>query len=230
MKTFGTSVGSFLLFVAALYLAPASATFTTTYQTRILSEKRTGPADYHTVYGEIQNTVVTFSTIWLRTNDGKSVKIDAAPMTVDLQDLTKFGRGLLIDTRNVTFPGRASEIDVVEIEMLVTESQAYYNSVNGTQCTLKMPKYMNFYTQATTPTGYSMGHDEYLVKVEFSPLNAIQIDNVVRTSQKYECCSFLGRRPRCSPVGPPITSKFEMCTMANRRHPINRIVRKVDEF
>ncbi len=232
MNVFSKWVGCLAIILSS---ASASATWSE-YKTKVISEYRSGPANYHQVYGNIINTVVTIEDFWLRTNDGQVIKVMTDYMTIDLQDLVKYGRGLLIDTRKVNFPRGVSEIDVVEIETKVASvRKAYYNSADGTQCTLKVPKYLNFYTLAPI----RMGKAEYLVKigkvvngveVGFSPLESIQIDVTTRKTQKYECCiGWFGFGRSCEPIGRPKTTTKLTCELANRRQPILRIIRRIDE-
>lgn len=202
-----------------------------------VTEMRAGPADYHKVYGSIANTVVTIEDFFLRTNDGNVYKVATDYMTVDLQDLSKFGRGLLIDTRKIkNWPRNQTELKVVEIETKIVSNikgrEAYILwGRGGTQydngkCMLRSPKFLNFYTQPSNPEGIPMEKDEYLVKVDFSPLNAIQIDIITQTKQKVNCdCD-----DDCKKVGRPQVKKIMRCEIANRRNSINRVIPKRNEF
>ena len=233
----------FLVWLAAILAMPsANATWGTERSTRVINDQRTGPENYHQVYGAIKNTVITIEDFFLRTNDGKVIKVVTDYMTIDLQDLKDYRRGLLIDTRKANFPRGVSEIDVVEIETKIVDVRpAYTNSADGSQCRLRTPKYLNLYTQPDVnysvpgvqpaPNGIMrMAKDEYLVKLFFSPLNAIQIDIIKEKTQDVECgrtCLF--DRERCRPVGRPRNKEFQRCELANSRHPISQLVRKVDE-
>jgi hypothetical protein len=140
-----------------------------------------GPAGYHTQYANIQHTNVTLQNFDIRTEEGDVIHVDTAPMTVDLQSLAGFAQGLNLDLTNVDFPGGAQTINVAEIQTnVVSGSNANIQSSDGTTCKLSsLPKTLNLYTAAAIP----LGHDLYHVKVSFTALNSIQLNEITITKK-----------------------------------------------
>ncbi len=190
-----------------------------------------GPRNYHATYGSIFNTVVVIQGFRLRTNDGKVIYVRNPRMNVDLQDVKAFRRGILVDLRKVIPAGQF--VDVVEIQANTVDCSNHYVNFNtqnqqfGKQCKLRVPKSINFYT-TTAPV--QMGSFEYLVKVDFNPLNAIQLDLATITTHKQSCWYPFPDSPEvCSPAGRPQISYGKKCELINPRQPIMNIVRAIDE-
>jgi len=210
------------------------------YTNKVISEVRAGPADYHKVYGNISQTTVTIEDFFLRTNDGNVIKVPTNIMTIDLQNLNGFTKGLVIDLRRVNFPRGVTELDVVEIETRVVavkgrEPFILWNRAGGTpydggKCMLKVPKFLNFYKPfGANDAVFKMVKDVYHVKVDYSALNAIQLDIVTQKIQKVDCNGCWswfkhGDDEECRPIGRPQVKKVMRCELANRRHSMVGIV------
>jgi hypothetical protein len=223
MKTVWAS----LALAAALMAAAAKA------EMQVVSEVRGAPANYHQTYSEIQNTVLSIEDFYLRTSDGKVIKVVTGPMNVDFQDLKALKRGLEIDTTKTAFPQNVPAVEVVEVETRVTsKGPAYINFVGGAQCKLTAPKLLNFFTKAPA----QMGKDIYLIKIDFSALNAIQLDSINQGSQEVEECNCIGsifgggRSCDTRGVGKIRYRRILKCELVNRRHAITDIVRKAEDI
>ena len=203
-------------------------------QLKVISQIRTGAADYHATYASIFNTTVILQGYNVRLNDGRMISVPSPRMNVDLQDLFASKRGLLLDLRQVNFPDNSGIIDVVEIEAKVVDCSENYinfrrqNPQFGQQCALVMPKSIILFS---SPAPFQMLKDEYLVKIKFSPLDHIQLDVVTTTKQKVSCWSaFSGHKEVCRPSGPPKTFVSKRCELVNRRMVSFQVSRPVDEF
>ena len=174
-----------------------------------------GPADYHATYASITNTNVTIEDFRLRLNDGTVINVDTAPIAVNLQNLTGLGAGLPLNLTGVTLP--SPEVKVVEIETTVVDRGNAEILLSGRpSCDLAVPKRLNFYTTAPQP----VTADAYLVKVAFSPLASIQLDNVTETTRRI--CN--------GEVTETNTTSTLRCSLANKRQAITTIIRVADEF
>jgi hypothetical protein len=170
----------------------------------------------------------------LKTNDGQAIHVKSKPATYDFQDLIGRNKGLEVDLTKANFPGGVDIIDVVEIEARVsTQRQAKLIFNDGSKpCQLATPKILNFYTKAAPA---QMIKDVFLVRVEFSALDDIQLDLLKQGQQEVEECNCFGkifgggRSCETRPVGRIRYFKTLKCELANRRQPIHEIVRKVDE-
>ncbi len=199
--------------------------------TKVIAQIHEGPRDYHPTYASIFNTVVVIQGFELRTNDRRVIKVPSPRMNVDLQDLKDFRRGMVVDLRKVIPQGEF--VEVVEIQAKVVDCSNHYINFRdpgpqfGSQCKLRAPKTINFYT---TSTPVPMGAFEYLVKSDFSPLNSIQLDLVQQISRKTVCWNAFGDNSPdiCKPKGEKVI-KYKSCELVNRRQPILGIVRKIDE-
>lgn len=174
-----------------------------------------GESTYHSVYGNIQHTYVTLRNFRIRTTSGQVVSVATSSIKVDLQDLQAAGKGLPLNLTGVSFPGGVKTIDVAEIESDVVGTDARTVSSDNSSCNLATPSKMNFY--AAAPIAVIAG-EQYLVKVQFSPLNSIQIDfnellqhrKLMETAKQSDC--------------------FQRCELVNRRQLTNDILRPIDEF
>lgn len=157
-------------------------------QTETVSQTVSGPANYHSVYGNIVATNITIQNYHLRTEDGQVVDVNTDPMTVNLQDLKAFTKGLVLDLAQVNFPGGADQIQVAEIETDVVNSSSQAAGIvsndNSTCNFARVPKHLNFYTSESI----ALKHDVYHVKIDFAALNGVQID-VVSTVTQNKCCT-----------------------------------------
>lgn len=184
-----------------------------TCRNEVISRTVAGPARYHTVYFGIQSTKVTIQNFQLRGEDGSVVQINTEPMAIDLQALGGPGQGLLVNTVGITLPENF-QLAEIETEILASEEASVF-PVNDASCDLKTPRKLNLYTADAFP----MVNDSYLVKVQFSPLDSIQIDVVTTTTQK-TCCQVCSRQmwaDKSCEVStlPPVIST--VCKLANRR-------------
>ncbi|MGE4133969.1 MAG: hypothetical protein AB7F86_20195 [Bdellovibrionales bacterium] len=199
-----------------------------------------GPAAYHSVYSDIEDTIVTLQNYRLRLNDGSVISIPTAPTEVDLQDLVGIGKGLVLDLAGVTFPGGAITTEIVEVEVDVVGTNARIVSSDNTTCALKTPKRLNLYTLAPMTV---IAGESYLIKVAYSALNSIQIDILGgSTSTKVSQSGKKHRHSRghtdqdCDSdsdsndddKNPPTTGS-RTCELVNQRQPIQEIVRPIDE-
>lgn len=226
----GISVRICLVWLALTVGASASAG-TSSSETKVTGYENRGPKNYHQTYASIFNTVVVLQGYSVRTNDGQVIRVPSPRMTVDLQDLKDFKRGLLLDMRKVVRAGQF--VDVVEIQAHVVDCSNHYlnfrdkNQQFGSQCKLRTPKTINLYTVSAPEP---MGAFEYLVKVDFNPLNSIQLDLVKVFTAKKECWNPFGDfyQDICKELPEKVT-RAKSCELANRRQPILRIVRAIDE-
>lgn len=192
-----------------------------------------GPSGYHTVYANIQDTIVTLKNFRIRTTDGNVVTVTTAPFDVDLQDLQGIGKGLPLNLTGVTFPGGAATLDVAEIESDVVGNDAHTVSSDNSSCDLATPKKMNFYTAAPITV---IAGEQYLVKVQFSPLASIQIDLV----KKKDCgCKNPHHNHKVLSTAKNYGHNddrdcdevtVQRCELVNRRQLTNDIIRPIDEF
>lgn len=209
--------------------------------TEVVSKSKAGPAAYHQTYGDIQHSNVTIQNFYLRTEDGQVVKVATDPMTVDLQDLKGFTKGLVLHLAQVDFPDGANEIHVAEIETELVKGSGEAVSADGSHCQFtSAPHFLNFYTAE----GLTLGHDDYHVKIDYSALNALQL-NVLTTVTQTKCCvsgSSCGHsigwgfgknggknsKSSCT-VNEPQSKAEAQCRLVNRRHAILSIARAVDD-
>ncbi len=185
-------------------------------RTEVVSRTSAGPADYHALYASITATNVTIQDFRLKTNDGQVIEITTAPTVINLQNLTAFGQGLQIDTTNIQLPDGSTTIDLVEIETRIVNPRSAVITTSDEDCDLRVPQRLVFYTAAPI----ALGNEQYIVKVPFSPLASIQIDDVTTITRQ------VGKR--CSQQPTSETERF--CSLANKRQAISNIVRRVDEF
>jgi hypothetical protein len=145
-----------------------------------------GPSDYHNRYSQIQHTNVSIKDFEIRTEDGQIIHVATDITPTDFQALAGFAQGLNLDLTQAEFPNGASTIQVAEIQVQVIDpSHANIQSSDGTSCTLSsIPTTLNLYT--TQPI--TLGHDAYHVKVAYSPLNSIQLDEIASKSKDH-CCT-----------------------------------------
>lgn len=203
---------------------------------KVVAQIHEGPRDYHPTYASIFNTVVVIQGFEIRTNDRRVIKVRSPRMNVDLQDIKDFRRGILIDLRDVVPQGEF--LDVVEIQAKVVDCSNHYINFRdpgpqfGSQCKLRVPKTINFYT---TSQPLPMGSFEYLLKADFNPLNSIQLDLVKIIKQITSCWKspFNGDGGSqyddiCKSKGEKVI-KAKSCELVNRRQPILTIVRRIDE-
>jgi len=190
-------------------------------QTDILSTQSAGPANYHPSYAGIQSTKITIQNFQLRGEDGSTVSITTPPMPIDLQALSGTGQGIALSTIGVTLP---SNFQLAEIQSdIVSPADASVSPVDGAACALKTPSKINFYTAAPIP----LSNDSFLVKVQFSPLNSVQIDVNTITSQNVccakECHNRYSSHSSCTttPLPPQTTVS---CELENRRQLITSIL------
>jgi hypothetical protein len=238
---FCLSTGRFLL-AAALMLFMGSAHAdggsnggaTSFDKDEVISQTRSGAINYHATYGTIINTIVVIQGYRLRTNDGSIIPVRGDRIVVDLNDLTARKRGLPLDLSKVKFPGGGPTIDVVEIEANVVDCADHKlvfepsNRQFGSTCALKAPKTLNLYSQQQPFQLFNA--PDYLIKVGFEPLNAIQLDIVQTKSQKVSCwTAFENQKPVCRPSGHPVTRTAKQCELANRRLKLADVVRAADE-
>ena len=214
----------------------------------VVSTSVAGPANYHQVYAAIQNASITIQDFTLRLEDGTVIPVNTNPTTINLLDLSAFGKGLLLDLTQVTFPGGANTIQVAEIDVnLLSSPSADLISSDNSHCALGIPKSLQFYTNAAI----TFGHDAYHVKVPVAALNAIQINEITTVTQQI-CCSnghschhehgdrdddhdgdhdggkegwqasFDSHKhgPTCAPQGEPTPSTKQRCKLVNRRYVI----------
>ena len=206
-------------------------------QNAVSSLPTAGPANYHTVYSNIEDTIVTLRNFRLRTADGKVIVVPTDAVEVDLQDLMGLTKGLKINLSGITFPGGAATADIVEIETDVVGS-ARTVSADNSACELTTPKLLNFYTSAAVTM---IAGETYLVKVNFSPLNSIQIDVVPK--QNRDCDSHSGSKQNTakqhsdgdlhdddSTDSCNAEVAIQKCELVNRRQPVSQIIRPIDEF
>lgn len=195
-----------------------------------------GPAAYHTVYSGIQQTLIKIKNFRLRTVNGEVITVPTAITEVNLQDLQAVTKGLAINLAGITFPASAATADIVEVETdVVFDGTARTISADQSVCKLSAaPRKLNFYTGA--PVTIIAG-EQYLVKVNYSALNAIQIDIV--TKQDCECNSDddshddkvleTGKGGSHS-HGECVEGRIQRCELVNRRHAVLQIIRPIDEF
>jgi hypothetical protein len=201
-------------------------------QTVQVSRAVSGPANYHAVYGDVSETHVTIQNYYLRTEDGQVITVQSDPMEVNLQDLSGFSKGLALHLAQVNFPDNADQIQVAEIDVDVVKGSGYMVSGDLNKCTFShTPRRLAFYTsQAIT-----LGHDDYHVKVDFTALNALQL-NVVTTITQKQCCKSAchtgwrsaASKHQCIDSDSQTTTKAK-CALVNRRHALTAIVRAVDD-
>jgi len=195
----------------------------------------TGPAAYHTVYSNIQQSLVKIKNFRLRTVDGEVINVPTAVMEVNLQDLQGVTKGLAVNLAGITFPASAATIDIVEVETdLVLDGSARTISADGSICKLSTPhRKLNFYTGA--PVTIIAG-EQYLVKVNYTALNAIQIDIV--TKKDCECGDDHDDKVAVQETGKGgshshgecVEGQIQRCELVNRRHAVLQIIRPIDEF
>lgn len=195
-----------------------------------------GPSGYHNKYSSINHTYVQVKNFDIRTEEGQVIHINTNPVLVDLQDLSGFTKGLNLDLTNVDFPGGAQTINVAEIQVTVdTSYQGNITSTDGTTCNLsKVPKTLNLYTA----NAITLGHDVYHVKVNFTALNAIQLDEITLTD-KHNC--FVKAPLKASSHKHTELCRHEhdgegcdgsvkrSCSIVNQRHSIPSIPRAIDD-
>jgi hypothetical protein len=151
----------------------------------VVSVSVAGPNPYHSTYAAIENTRVTIQDFILRTEDGEVITVRTNPMTINMQDLKGFTKGLQLDLTQVGFPGGAAEIELAEIQTNVLEGASPNAAIStgNLVCPLAVPAKLVFYAEAP----FVLGHDAYHVKVDFKPINGIQI-NLVTTTTRTQCC------------------------------------------
>ncbi len=205
------------------------------------SAAATGPSMYHTVYGSIEDTIVKIQNFRLRTSDGQVINVPSVAQEVDLQDLQGLTKGLKINLAGITFPGNAATADIVEIEVDVVGSNARAISSDNSSCKLGTPKLLNFYTVAPVTV---IAGETYLVKVNFTPLNSIQIDivtknkckcdgNHTRTGHQHTAKNSSGPGSHdddSSDDNCDVETTIQKCELVNRRQAVTQIIRPIDEF
>jgi hypothetical protein len=228
-----------VLIAAYLFLGCSpKSTALSSQSTTALGPEVTGPSDYHTTYSNILDTIVVLRNFRIRTTDGQVISINTDPMELDLQDLQGVGKGLPLNLTGVTYPDGAETVDVAEIESDIVGEDARTISSNNAVCPLKTPSKLNFYTSAPITV---IAGEQYFVKVNFSPLNSIQIDLV--TEKKCGCEGEHERHRNSGHNGSKnhnrghyrdddcdeSTATVKRCELVNRRQPITDIIRPVDE-
>lgn len=203
-----------------------------------VSRSVSGPVDYHTTYAGISATNVTIQNFYLRTEEGQVIKVQSDPVEVNLQDLSGFAKGLQLHLSQVNFPDNADSINVAEIDVDVVKGSSYMVSGDLNKCQFEnSPGRLIFYTDQAI----ALGHDDYHVKVNFTALNAIQL-NVVTTVTQNKCCKSSchtswnwksawnahSSDKNCT-LGAEQTSTETKCRLVNRRHEVTSIVRAVDD-
>lgn len=187
----------------------------------------TGPKNYHMVYANIEDTIVTLQNFRLRSEDGQVVSIKTAPIEVDLQELQAVGDGLPLNLTGVTLPDNAPTMPVAEVEMDIVGKDARIVSKDNSACELATPKKLNLYTQAPITV---IAGEQYLVKVVFTPLNAIQLDMIKKKHHGRDCDrrdhKHYGRHDRHDSDNDESELR---CELTNRRHLVNDIIRPIDE-
>lgn len=130
---------------------------------------------YHDRYNRIARTLITVQDFDIRTESGEHIQINTKPMAIDLQLLAGFSQGLKLDLSAVKFPGGASEIGVAEIKTrIVSTNSARIEFAGEGKCALRdLPRYLVLYTAQPIP----LSHALYNVKMSFSPLASLQIDD-----------------------------------------------------
>ncbi len=194
----------------------------------------TGPAIYHTVYSNIEDTIVKIKNFRLRTSDGQVINVPSAAVEVDLQDLQGLTKGLKIDLAGIVFPASAATADIVEIEVDVVGDTARAISADNSSCKLGTPKLLNFYTSAPVTV---IAGEIYLVKVNFTPLNSIQIDIVTKNNCKcndsthnHSSGQHTAKHDDNSDDECESESTIQKCDLVNRRQAVTQIIRPIDEF
>jgi hypothetical protein len=190
------------------------------------------PLNYHATYAAIQSTFVTIKDVTLRLADGKTVKVPGTEREIDLQDLSGFGKGIVISLNGVNFPEGAPTASVVEIQVpIVNENSARLVSSDNSTCKLHVPHSIVLYTSA--PVTVIAGQD-YRIGVDFTALDDIQLKSINTVTTK-KCCEHKKNSWRsdksekvCETTSS--TQSENKCKLANRRHLINKLVRPADEF
>lgn len=209
---------------------------------KVVSVDRKGPNVYHPTYNSISKTSIVIQGFRLRTADGKVINVPSPRAEVNLQDLLGFEKGIKIDLSRILAPGQF--IEVTEIEVNTVDCSNHYIKMGnapgadprfGTSCKLKVPKNLNFFVpfnfDSNNPTesrGVMMGAFLYLLKADFRPLSAIQLDLLTITKKKNSCWSPWEGHEVCG-GGKHKTSFAKSCEIVNRRFPIVKLGRFSDE-
>lgn len=219
---------SLTAFCASAALAHGSGQGTNRCRTEVVSTTVAGPDRYHETYASIVKTNLTIQNFTIRTEDGKTVNVNTDPITVDMQTLNKIFQGLKVDLTNAEFPGGSETIAVAEIESLIVQAPGELVFSGDANCALSIgSRKINFYTAAPI----TVGHDAYNVKVNFTPLDSVQL-NLVTKVKRTTCCAHshdCRDRSRDKCVNSEQTSEVRTCRFVNRRQPITAIVRQVDD-
>lgn len=192
------------------------------------------PLNYHALYADVEHTYVTIKDVYLRTADGKVVRVPGDEREIDLQDLQGLGKGFNISLAGVQLPDNAASTNVVEIEVPLLRQNARLEIANQDDCDLKIPHKLNLYA-GTAPFSVIAGQP-YRVGVTFSAIDDVQINDVTTTTVKTCCdhefrgCRAKHRHTSSDCESDTSTSVERECRIANRRHLMNKLVRPQDEF
>jgi hypothetical protein len=140
-------------------------------------ESVSAPFQYHQEYTKIQHTNVSIKNFVARTEEGDLIPLASPALTVDLQALTAFGQGLVLDFTNVAFPQGADQANLAEVQATIDSSyKANIQSSEGLTCMLSdVPKSFSFFMDGGS---FAVSHAKYHLKVSFSAIHAVQIDTL----------------------------------------------------
>lgn len=188
----------------------------------VVDRTRTGPTDYFGVYSSVKTTVIRHGKMRLRTTSGDEFPLNNSMYTVDLQDLTGFGKGIVLPLKDAGLG--VVEIAEVWIEMEPDAATAL-TFADSTSCDFRVPARLHLYM----PAPFLAQAEDYYLKVAFFPLADVRIERVTKIAQEF-LCPTKNWEPICVPIGVPEVKENLNCALASDRLPITGVVRRSDEF
>lgn len=133
-------------------------------------------SNYHQIYSLTQSVFVSVTGLVVRTNTGQSFEVPITPAVYDMTNLLGFTRGIPLNLKNFDIPGNQTEVDIVEVEILLDSSSAEnkVTSQSEPDCALKTANSIHVFT--TQPIRVAEDND-YLIKISFDTIDHVQFNN-----------------------------------------------------
>lgn len=209
-------------------------------------ELQAGISNYHQLYTDVSQVNLTIKDLHLMLDDAKEVQPKFTQAQYNFKDILGFGKGIKFSLKGVTLPEGAADADVVEIHATLKTSLGRLLFADGSVCELKVPEKISLYTLQPINV---LAENDYLIKVKFDALHAIQFDCKDKHGMKSpwktakNILSGMLRAPandnmtvmggsskpkeECGSEGKPCQLQ---CTLACSRFEIANIVNVIDEF
>lgn len=208
------------------YSDSGTENFRRLHRVEVIDRIRSGPTDYFGTYNSTRTTVIRHGKMRVRLSGGEELVLNNPMYTLDLGDLTGFGKGLVLSLKDVPFPAGRSEIDIAEVWVdLEPDAATSVTFADATTCDLRVPNRLHFFM----PVPFLAQAEDYYLKVAFSPLADVRIERVVKTSQEF-LCPTKNWEPICVPIGAAEVKENLNCALSSDRLPITGVVRRSDEF